>query len=76
MKSSLSVGIVSAALLITPFGVAQTPSQNEQERILALIKDVQIQHTQIADNQTKIEAKVADLAETIRVARLFAARIK
>jgi hypothetical protein len=76
MKSSLSVGIVSAALLITPFGVAQTPSQNEQERILALIKEVQIQHTQIEDNQTKIETKVADLAETIRVARLFAARVK
>jgi len=60
-------------MLILPLSVAQTPNSTDQERILALIKEVQIQQAQIVDNQAKIETKLADLSETIRVARLHAA---
>ena len=54
--------------------VAQAPPSKDDQELLALIKEVQGQQAQIADNQTKIEVKLAELAETIRVARIFAAK--
>ena len=53
---------------------AQTPDANEQQKLADLIKEVQAQQGQLADNQNKIDAKLADLAESIRQARLFAAK--
>lgn len=63
----------SLALLAISSSVAQTPDTREQ-RLLALIKEVQAQQAQIADNQAKIDAKLADLAESIRVARIYTKR--
>jgi hypothetical protein len=68
--------LVISLCLILPFfssGVAQTP--NNEQQLLALIKEVQTQQAQIADNQAKIDAKLAEVAETIRVARLFVGKI-
>ena len=53
---------------------AQAPDANEPQQLLAVVRELQAQQAQIADNQTKIEAKLADLAETIRVARIFAGK--
>ncbi|MEY2602032.1 MAG: hypothetical protein QOJ36_1351 [Verrucomicrobiota bacterium] len=75
MKRILLALLLPATLLIVPFSGAQTPDANEQQKLLALIKDVQTQQTQLADNQAKIETKLADLNETIRVARLLAGKI-
>lgn len=63
----------SLVLLAISSTVAQTPDAREQ-RLLALIKEVQAQQAQIADNQAKIDAKLADLAEAIRVARIYSKR--
>jgi hypothetical protein len=41
-----------------------------------LIKEVQTQQTQLAENQTKIEEKLAAVAETIRTARIYTKREK
>ena len=55
--------------------VAQTPDpKDDQEKLLTLVKEVQAQQSQIVANQTKIDAKLADLAETLRVARIFSSR--
>ena len=55
--------------------VAQAPDpKDDQEKLLALVKEVQAQQSQITANQTKIDAKLADLAETVRVARIFSSR--
>jgi hypothetical protein len=54
--------------------LAQAPVSKDDQELLTLIKEVQTQQAQIAENQTKIEAKMAELAETIRVARLFAGK--
>ena len=43
------------------------PVLNEAENIEPLV-------SQIVANQTKIDAKLADLAETLRVARIFSSR--
>jgi uncharacterized protein YlxW (UPF0749 family) len=60
-------------LLAISSSVAQTPDAREQ-RLLALLKEVQAQEAQIADNQAKIDAKLADLAESIRTARIYSKR--
>jgi hypothetical protein len=76
MKLPFLAVLFSAALLVLPFGVAQTPNSAEEEKLLALVKQVQIQQAQITDNQLKIESKLVDLAETIRVARIHSARAR
>lgn len=53
---------------------AQAPDARDQQQLAAVVRELQAQQAQIADNQTKIEAKMAELTETIRVARLFAGK--
>jgi hypothetical protein len=72
MKTFLSVAFI-VVLLAAPMA-AQAPDAQNEQRLLALLKEVQIQQAQMAENQGKIEAKLADLTETIRVARIFAGR--
>jgi hypothetical protein len=55
-------------------GPAQTSKNDDPQQLLALVKEVQTQQAQIAANQAKIEAKLAELAETIRVARIYSSR--
>jgi hypothetical protein len=61
--------------LILPFfssGIAQTP--NNEQQLLALIKEVQAQQAQISDNQVKIATKLTEIGENIRVSRIYAER--
>jgi septal ring factor EnvC (AmiA/AmiB activator) len=74
MKQILLALLFAATLLISG-SFAQTPDPKEQQ-LAALIKEVQSQQSQIAENQAKIDAKLADLAETIRTARIFSKREK
>lgn len=68
--AAISLMIVAAVLPLA----AQAPDASDQEQLFAIVKEVQTQQAQIADNQTKIEAKLVELAETIRVARIFAGK--
>jgi hypothetical protein len=65
-----------AALLVISFGQAQTPDTNEQAKLLALIKDVQTQQAQMAENEKKIEEKLNDLSDIIRDARIYTKRAR
>ena len=71
----IPLALLFAATLLISSSVAQTPDSKEQQ-LAALIKEAQAQQAQIADNQAKIETQLADLAETIRVARIFSKREK
>lgn len=53
---------------------AQSPAPDEAPQVLALIKQVQAQQIQLADNQAKLDAKLVSLAEAIRVAKIYASR--
>ena len=75
MRRILCALLVSVTFLAVSSGVAQTPDL-KNEQLLALIKEVQAQQAQIADNQAKLEAKLADVAEAIRVARIYSKREK
>ena len=68
--------LLSLTLLVFSSGAAQTPETRPEEQLLALIKEVQAQQAQIADNQAKIDSKLAEVAETIRVARIYSKRGK
>lgn len=50
------------------------PDANQEAKLIALIKQVETQQAQMAENQKKIEEKLADIGETVRVARIFAER--
>jgi len=66
--------LLTIALLGVSAGVAQTPDANQEAKLLALITEVQTQQAQMADNQKKIEERLANIGETVRVARIFAGR--
>jgi hypothetical protein len=68
--------LLSLTLLLFSSGAAQTPETRPEEQLLALIKEVQAQQAQIGDNQAKIDSKLAEVAETIRVARIYSKRGK
>jgi protein-disulfide isomerase len=68
--------LLSLMLLLFSSGAAQRPEARQEEQLLALIKEVQAQQAQIADNQAKIDSKLAEVAETIRVARIYSKRGK
>ena len=53
---------------------AQSAAPTDQKQLEALLKIVQEQQTQIAENQVKIDAKLATLAEAIRVAKIYSSR--
>ncbi len=74
MKKNFVSLLLAAAVLAISSSVAQTPEANLQVKLLGLIKDVQTQQAQMAENQKQIETKLADIGETVRVARIYAGR--
>jgi hypothetical protein len=72
--------ILSALIAVCFFGMgafaAEPPkeSDRDQQQLAALTKEVQGQQTAIADNQKKIDEKLAAIAEAIRQAKIFSAR--
>jgi hypothetical protein len=77
-----SMKILSAFIAISLLGIAVVvpaaePAKDlerEQQEVVALTKEVQGQQSTIADNQAKIEAKLAAIAEALRLARIYSTR--
>jgi len=76
VKRTLQILLLAAALLAVSFSRAQTPDANEQAKLLALIKDVQTQQAQMAENEKKIEEKLNDISEIIHDARIYTKRTR
>ena len=55
---------------------AQTAGVADIKATAEAIQTLQDQQKTITDNQAKIDAKLASIAENVRVARLYAARAK
>ena len=60
-------------IFIAPLRAAEAPTAEEQQ-LLAAIKEVQAQQAAIAENHAKIEAKLATVAEAVRIARIYSSR--
>jgi uncharacterized protein YlxW (UPF0749 family) len=77
-----SMKILSAFIAISLIGVsvnaraAEPPKdlERDQQQVAALAKEVQAQQATIADNQKKIDEKLAAIAEALRQARIFSTR--
>jgi protein-disulfide isomerase len=74
MNQILRAILVACALLFISSSTGQTPDSSDEKNLLALIKEVQAQQAQIADNEAKIDAKLAEVTETIRQARIYSKR--
>ena len=74
MKPFVAPLLFAGALSLISSTSAQAPAQKDDQAALQLAKEVQAQQVEIAANQTKIEAKLAEIAETIRIARIFSSR--
>jgi hypothetical protein len=72
--------LVTALGIAVLAGVALTPMKSSGEAasddaaLMALLNDVTAQQATLLDNQTKIDAKLATVAENVRVARIFVSR--
>ena len=65
----------SLSLLVgAPAAEAPSASQPQVQQVLAVAKEVQVQQVAIAENQAKIDAKLATIAEYLRVARIYSSR--
>jgi hypothetical protein len=73
MKRIAGTALFAISLLILPL-FAQTPDPKRADDLSELIKEVQTQQATIAQNQAKIDEKLATLGETIREARIFSSR--
>jgi hypothetical protein len=63
-----------ALLAIFVAMLSSVGAQDARAQLLKAVSELTQQQAQIADNQTKIDGKIADLGETIRVARIFMSR--
>lgn len=75
MKRIISTSVLGLFALLIASGSAQSPpAPNKEQELLALVKEVQAQQAQIAGNQAKIDGKMAEVVEAVRIARIFAGR--
>lgn len=75
MKRLPALTAFFSMLLLITASAAEAPNLSQPEQqILAAVREVQNQQVTIAENQAKIEAKVAAIAETLRVARIYSSR--
>lgn len=70
----LTAACLFALLINAPAAEPPKDNQREQQQILALVKEVQNQQAAIIENQTKIDAKTAVIAEALRQARIYSSR--
>jgi hypothetical protein len=59
--------------LLMMLRAADAPSPQEQQ-LVGLVQEIKAQQALITDNQAKIEKKLATVAESLRVARIYSAR--
>ena len=72
----LIAAFLFALLINAPAAEPPKDNQREQQQLLALAKEVQTQQAAIAENQTKIDAKMAVIAEALRQARIYSSRAR
>ena len=76
MKRIASAAFLAITMLTLEPASAQAPDAKDEGQLNRLLKEVQAQQTRIAENQAKIDAKLATVAENVRVARIFVSRGK
>jgi hypothetical protein len=73
-RSALALSLCLTMIALVSSAQAPDATAENEQKLLALAKEVQVQQAQLAENQAKIADKLNQLAEAIRVSRIFAAR--
>ena len=74
-RLSTLTAIFSLGLLLPALAAeAPDPSQQQEQQVLAVAREVQAQQAAIAENLAKMDAKLATIAESLRVARIYSTR--
>jgi len=73
MKTTV-LSVLVGLLFLAGSGSAQNPAAQNEQRLLSLVQEVQAQQAQIAANQEKLDSKLAEVTEAVRLARIFAGR--
>jgi len=73
MKTTV-LSVLVGLFLVAGSGSAQNPAAQNEQRLLSLVQEVQAQQAQIAANQEKLDSKLAEVSEAVRLARIFAGR--
>jgi hypothetical protein len=66
--------LIAVCLLSGGAFAADPSADRDQQQVIALAKEVQAQQIAIAENQKKIDEKMAAIAEALRLARIYAGR--
>jgi ABC-type transporter MlaC component len=74
MKRTIANSILVLLTVLVTSGPAQNPPTEVEQKLAALVQQIQAQQAQITANQEKIDAKMAEVTEAVRVARIFAGR--
>ena len=74
MKPTLLFAFCALIMLVSAAPAQPPQGDPAQEELTALIKEVRAQQAAVAANQAKINEKLATLAETIRLARIYSSR--
>jgi len=73
--SSALIAVCLLGLDSAAFGAEPSKeTDRDQQQVIALSNDVQGQQKAIAENQAKIDEKMAGIAEALRLARIYASR--
>jgi hypothetical protein len=76
-KPAICTALAAAGLLAVTLFPQPSNGQaagDEEAMVGQLLIEVAAQHKVVADNQTKIEEKIALIAEEIRISRIYAGR--
>jgi ABC-type transporter MlaC component len=71
---ALVAALFFAAAISTPAAEPSKVNDQEQQQLAAVVKEIQTQQAAIAENQTKIDARMVTVAEALRLARIYASR--
>jgi hypothetical protein len=74
MKRIPALTALFSLTLLVAAPAADAPSGQQAQQVLAVAREVKDQQAAIAENQAKIDAKLATIAEDLRVARIFSSR--
>ena len=68
--------LILTSLLLATMSDANSaePSSPQDQQVLLAVKEVQAQQAAIAENQAKIDQKLAAAMEAVRVARIYSSR--
>jgi hypothetical protein len=72
MRTIIQSILMVSVLAAVPLTAQTTDTENDQ--LLKAVKELTAKQAQLVDNEGKIETKVSDLAEAIRVARIYMSR--